>query len=48
VGSSALGARTVAVDMDQLDIQYDPQADDVRVYLAMTEEELENLPEYQR
>ena len=47
-GFLGIGARTVAVYMEQLEIQYDPQVDDVRVYLAMTESELENLPEYQR
>ena len=47
-GFLGIGARTVAVYIDQLEIQYDPQVDDVRVYLAMTESELENLPEYQR
>jgi hypothetical protein len=47
-GFLGLGARTVAVSMDQLEIFYDAQRDDIRVYLAMTEQELENLPEYRR
>jgi hypothetical protein len=47
-GFLGLGARTVAVGMDQLEIFYDAQRDDIRVYLAMTEQELEALPEYQR
>jgi hypothetical protein len=47
-GFLGLGARTVAVDMDQLQVQRNPETNDVRVYLAMTQEELENLPEYER
>ena len=46
-GFLGLGARTVAVDMDQLEIQVDPERNDVRVYLNMTREELENLPEHE-
>lgn len=46
-GFLGLGARTVAVGMDQLQIQHNPQTDEVRVYLSMTQEELENLPEYE-
>jgi hypothetical protein len=46
-GFLGLGARTVAVDMDQLQIQHNPETDEVRVYLSMTQEELENLPEYE-
>jgi hypothetical protein len=46
-GFLGLFTRTVRVDIDQLEIQSDPQNDDVRVYLTMTQEELENLPEYE-
>ncbi len=45
-GFLGLGARTVAVGMDQLQIQHNPDTDEVRVYLSMTQEELENLPDY--
>jgi hypothetical protein len=47
-GFLGIGARTVAVPIDMIDILYDPQTDDVRVYLAMTEQELEAQPEYRR
>jgi len=47
-GFLGLFTRTVRVDIDQLEIQSDPQNDDVRVYLDMTQEELEALPEYER
>ncbi|CAN5834564.1 hypothetical protein BH23DEI1_BH23DEI1_22180 [soil metagenome] len=47
-GFLGLGARTVAVGVDQMEILYDAQADDIRVYLNITQDELENLPEYQR
>jgi hypothetical protein len=47
-GFLGIGARTVAVSIDQIEIFYDAQANDIRVYLAMTEQELENLPEYRR
>lgn len=39
--------RTVAVDISQVEIQMDPEGNDIRVYLDMTEEELQNLPEYE-
>lgn len=45
-GFLGIGARTVAVDIDQIEIQVDPERDDLRVYLNMTREELEALPEY--
>lgn len=47
-GFLGIGARTVAIDMERLDILYDAQTDDIRVYLDMTEEELEAMPEFQR
>jgi hypothetical protein len=45
-GFFGLGARSVAVDIDDLDVLYSAERDETRVYLALTEEELENLPEY--
>lgn len=39
-------ARTVAISMDQLEIQGDEDASDLRVYLAITEAQLEALPEH--
>ena len=47
-GFLGIGARTVAVDIDQLEIFHDPQTNDVAVYINMTEQELEALPEYRR
>ncbi len=45
-GFFGLGARSVAVDIDDLEVLYSAERDETRVYLALTEEELENLPEY--
>ena len=45
-GFLGIGARTVAVPMDQLEIQGNEDASDLRVYLAITEEQLEALPEH--
>jgi hypothetical protein len=45
-GFLGLGGRTVAIAMDQLEIQGNEDATDLRVYLAITEEQLEALPEY--
>lgn len=45
-GFLGIGARTVAISMDQLEIQGSEDADDLRVYLALTEEQLEALPEH--
>lgn len=47
-GFLGLFTRTVRVDIDQLEIQSDPEHDDVRVYLDMTQEQLENLPEHEQ
>jgi hypothetical protein len=47
-GFLGLGARTVMVDADFIEVHHDPEFRDVRVYLHMTEAELEALPEYQR
>jgi uncharacterized ion transporter superfamily protein YfcC len=46
-GFLGLFTRTVRVDIDQLEIQSDPEQRDLRVYLNMTREELENLPEHE-
>ena len=45
-GFLGIGGRTVAISMDQLEIQGNEDADDLRVYLAITEEQLEALPEH--
>lgn len=47
-GFLGIGARTVAVDIEEIEIQVDPERDDVRVYLNMTRDELEGLPEVER
>jgi hypothetical protein len=47
-GFLGLGARTVMVDADFIEVHHDPELRDVRVYLHMTEAELEALPEHQR
>jgi hypothetical protein len=44
-GWLGMGARTVAVDMDKLEVHRGRDGD-VRVYVNMTEEELRQLPEY--
>ncbi|SDB33410.1 PRC-barrel domain-containing protein [Desulfonatronum thiosulfatophilum] len=46
-GFLGFGGRSVALDIDQIDIQRDGD-DDLRVYIPMTEQELRNQPEYQR
>ncbi len=46
-GFLGLGARTVAIPMDQLEIQGNEDVSDLRVYLAITEEQLEALPEHE-
>lgn len=45
-GFLGIGSRTVAISMDQLEIQGNQDASDLRVYLAITEEQLEALPEH--
>ncbi len=45
-GFLGLGARTVAIPMDQLEIQGKQDGSDLRVYLAITQEQLEALPEH--
>jgi uncharacterized protein YrrD len=47
-GFLGLGARTVFVDGDFMEVHHDPEFRDIRVYLHMTEAELEAQPEYQR
>ncbi|SDW72775.1 PRC-barrel domain-containing protein [Roseicitreum antarcticum] len=46
-GFLGLGTRTVAIELEQLDILWNEQDGDVRVQLPMTAEQLENLPEYE-
>lgn len=46
-GFLGLGTRTVAIELDQLDILWNEQDGDVRVQLPMTQEQLEALPEYE-
>lgn len=45
-GFLGFGRRTVAISMDQLQIQGKEDLSDLRVYLAITEQQLEALPEY--
>lgn len=45
-GFLGIGARTVAIPMNLLEIQGKQDASDLRVYLAITQEQLEALPEY--
>lgn len=47
-GFLGIGARTVALDMDALDIVYDSDSDDFYVVFASSREELEAAPEYDR
>lgn len=46
-GFLGLATYTVALDIDDLDIMWNAEDEDVRVQVAMTAEELEALPEYQ-
>jgi hypothetical protein len=45
-GFLGIGQRSVAISMDQLEIQGQQDLSDLRVYLAITEQQLEALPEY--
>jgi hypothetical protein len=45
-GFLGFGQRSVAISMDQLEIQGQEDLRDLRVYLAITEQQLEALPEY--
>lgn len=47
-GFLGIGTRTVSVNIEQTEIFHDPQTREVAVYIDMTQEELEALPEYQR
>ena len=46
-GFLGMGARSVALDVNDVDIQKDAK-DDVRVYIQMSEEELRQMPEYKK
>lgn len=46
-GFLGIGSRNVAVPMEQLEIHADAELDDVRIYLTLSEEELEDLPEHE-
>ena len=46
-GFLGMGARSIALDVNDVDIQKDAK-DDVRVYIPMTEEELRKMPEYKK
>ncbi|WP_444666591.1 hypothetical protein [Cereibacter changlensis] len=45
-GFLGIGARNVAVPFEDLQIYTNADATDMRVYLPMTKEEMEGLPEY--
>lgn len=47
-GFLGMGARTVAVDMNALDIVYDRDGDDFHVVFTSNREDLEGAPEYDR
>ncbi|SFP48258.1 PRC-barrel domain-containing protein [Tranquillimonas alkanivorans] len=46
-GFLGLGEHSVAVDLQELNIQRSEAGDDLRVYVGATEEQLEALPEYE-
>ncbi len=46
-GFFGIGARSVAIDLDEADIHKDAD-NDVRVYIPMSEEELRQMPKYNR
>jgi hypothetical protein len=45
-GFLGIGQRSVAIPMDQLEIQGKQDLSDLRVYLAITQQQLEALPEH--
>ena len=46
-GFLGLGSYTVAIDIDDVDVMWNPEDDSVRARVSMTQEQLENLPEYE-
>ena len=46
-GFLGIGARSIAIDVDEADIHKDAN-NDVRVYIPMSKEELRQMPEYKR
>lgn len=46
-GFLGLGSHTIALEIDDLDILWSDENDDVRVQVTMTQEEMESLPEYE-
>lgn len=46
-GFLGMGARSIAIDMNEADVHKDMN-NDVRVYIPMSEEELRQMPEYKR
>jgi hypothetical protein len=46
-GFLGMGARSIAIDVNEVDIHKDAD-NDVRVYIPMNEEELRQMPEYKK
>lgn len=46
-GFLGLGSHTIALEINDLDILWSDESDDVRVQVTMTQEEMESLPEYE-
>lgn len=46
-GFLGIGSHTVAISIDSVDVLWSDENGDVRVHIAMTQEELEALPEYE-
>ena len=46
-GFLGMGAHTVALDFEQLNVVHNAETDEVRVYSNATKEQLEQMPEYE-
>lgn len=46
-GFLGLGSYTVALDINDVDVMWNPESDDVRVQVSATQEQLEAMPEYE-
>lgn len=47
-GFLGMGTHTVALPLDQVEVQWNQDRDDARVYVSMTKEELKALPEHKK
>lgn len=47
-GFLGMGTHTVALPLDQVDVQWNQDRDDARVYVSMTKDQLKALPEHKK